>query len=404
MVTCWRGPAGLADPRSRVRRVAGLAGPAAASTPRRRATRRLALPSTSSLRRSCGRPGARSRSAVARTLSGPRRRQRRSSLSGSSARAIARMALRSTRRSRSTARWPTMAPPRITGRRSATTAPPRITGLRFLTSHRPHPHLPRPAASSVPDYSSRAGAVSDFASRPGAGARTELPEYPAMPAMPARDELYGAPVAVPAAAEDLSAERSPARQRPEADSLRPVESGYSPGAARDQFQLEAGMREPVPAGAAQVRRLPTRGGAQPGHAASQPSLGQPSLGQPSLGQPAQSVQGAAIPAVPGGMDAGGGLSGSGGQPIAPVVPMEQAGLGYGGGRGGAYGGSRPANGPVSLGLSGLSRRSAVGSAGAVGPRGRGGAGQREWRPAGSGRVRTARAARAASRSRVPIRC
>ena len=190
-----------------------------------------------------------------------------------------------------------------------------------------------PDASSVPDFASRASAVSDFASRAGAGARTELPEYPAMPA---RDELYGAPVAIPAAAEDLSAERSPARQRPEADSL----PGYSPGAARDQFQLDTGMREPVPAGAGQVRRLPTRGGGQPGHPASQPSLGQPS-------QSAESVQGPAVPAVPGGMDPGGGSSGSGGQPIAPVVPMEQAGLGYGGSRGGAYGGSRPANGPVS---------------------------------------------------------
>jgi uncharacterized LabA/DUF88 family protein len=201
------------------------------------------------------------------------------------------------------------------------------------------------AGSSVPDYASRAGAGSDFAGRPGAGARAELPEYPAMAA---RDEVYGAPVAVPAAAEDLlPAERSSGRQRPDADSLRPVESGYSPGGARDQFQLETGMREPVPAGAAQVRRLPSRGAGQPGHAASQPSLGQPSQGQPSLGQPVQSPPGAGVPAVPGGMDPGGGSSGSGGQPIAPVVPMEQAGLGYGGNRGAPYGGSRPANGPVS---------------------------------------------------------
>jgi uncharacterized LabA/DUF88 family protein len=211
-----------------------------------------------------------------------------------------------------------------------------------FTPAAPAPAAPAPAApaaSSAPDFAGRAGAVPDFASRPGAGARTELPEYQAMPA---RDGVYGAPIAVPAAAEDLPAERSPARQRPEADSLRPVESGYSPGGAREQFQLEAGMREPVPAGAAQVRRLPTRGGGQPGHAASQPSLG-----QPSLGQPAQSPQGAAMPAVPGGMDPGGGSSGSGGQPIAPVVPMEQAGLAYGGNRGGGYGGSRPANGPAS---------------------------------------------------------
>jgi uncharacterized LabA/DUF88 family protein len=206
-----------------------------------------------------------------------------------------------------------------------------------------------PAASSVPDFASRTGAVSDFGSRPGASARNEPPEYSAMPA---REELYGAPVAVPAAAEDLSAERTSARQRPEADSLRQVESGYNPGGAREQFQLETGIREPVPAGAAQVRRLPTRSGGQPGHAVSQPSLGQPSLGQPSLGQPslgqaAPSGPGLAVPGLPGATDPGGGSSGSGGQPIAPVVPMEQAGMGYGGGRGGGFGGSRPANGPVS---------------------------------------------------------
>ena len=187
------------------------------------------------------------------------------------------------------------------------------------------------------------------------------PAAPMAPAAPApvarvlrdaRRRLYGAPVAVPAAVEDLPAERAPSRPRPEAESLRPIESGYSPGAARDAFQLETGMREPVPAGAAQVRRLPTRGGGQPGHVAPQPSLGQPSLGQAPLGQPSrqsaqQSGPGAAAPAVPGGMDPGGGPSGSGGQPIAPVLPMEQAGLGYGGNRSGPYGGPRPVNGPAS---------------------------------------------------------
>jgi hypothetical protein len=73
------------------------------------------------------------------------------------------------------------------------------------------------------------------------------------------------------------------------------------------------------------------------------------------------------------------LSGSGGQPIAPVVPMEQAGPGYGGGRGGGYGGSRPAIGPVSP-VSLVGQPSGSGSSGssahaeAAGP-GNGGGGQ-----------------------------
>ena len=181
--------------------------------------------------------------------------------------------------------------------------------------------------------------IPDFTPAPAAAPAASLvPEYSGMPA---REELYGAPVVVPAAVEELPAERTSGRQRPEPDALRQVESGYNPGGARDQFQLEAGMREPVPAGAAQVRRLPTRGG------------GQPPASQPSPGQAAPSRQGSGLPGVPGGLDQGGGTSGSAGQsiapiaPIAPVVPMEQAGPGYGGGRGGGYGGSRPANGPVS---------------------------------------------------------
>ena len=150
--------------------------------------------------------------------------------------------------------------------------------------------------------------------------------------------------------------------------LRPVESGYNPGAVRDQFQLEAvepgaspggcgrqvpaGRRSPVPAavpaGAAAIRRLPVHNGAQAGSSRASRRSGQGPLGQGPLGQPPQS-QGPAGPANP---DLGAGPSpsgpGSGGQPIAPVVPMEQPGQGYGGNRAAAYGGPRPVNGPVAL--------------------------------------------------------
>jgi hypothetical protein len=222
---------------------------------------------------------------------------------------------------------------------------------------------------SLPDYGP---SIPDFTPQPGGGrpefaARAEMqlrqdsqarPELPELRELPARDDLYAAPVAVPMAPEDLPAERSSARPRQEADLLRPVESRYSPGGVRDQFQLDAASREPlagdvgdryqpvpvaapVPAGAAQMRRLPTHNGGPAGQSAGQPTLGQPSVGQPSLGQ----AQG---PGVPVGPDLGAGPSGSGGQPIAPVVPMEQPGLGYGGHRGGTYGGPRQTNGQVSL--------------------------------------------------------
>jgi uncharacterized LabA/DUF88 family protein len=244
------------------------------------------------------------------------------------------------------------------------------------SAHSGPPSPAGPDFSGGPDFASRPGAGRPEFAAPGRQERADLPEYPSQPA---REELYGAPVA-----EDLSAERSPARLRPEADSLRPVESGYSPGGVRDQFQLETPAREPVPVGAAQVRRLPTRGGGQPGHAANQPSpglsspgpsspgssslgpssVGPTSPGQQSLGQPGPSVQG---PAVPVGMDSGSGQPGSGGQPIAPVVPMDQAGLGYGGNRGGGYGGPRSANGPGSA-ASGIPPMSLVGPpSGPLGP-------------------------------------
>jgi hypothetical protein len=225
--------------------------------------------------------------------------------------------------------------------------------------------VPAPGAGpSMPDFTPPPAAVNsgrpEFTARAEAAARQDSQLRPELPELPAREELYAAPVAVPPIPEDLTADRAPARPRPEPDILRPVESGYSPGGVRDQFQLEAPTREPfageagdryqlspvaVPAAAATgaIRRLPVHNGAQ----APQPT-GQPSSGPGSLGQPPQS-QG---PAGPANHDPGAGASpsgpGSGGQPIAPVVPMEQPGQGYGGNRAAAYGGPRPVNGPVSL--------------------------------------------------------
>ncbi len=232
------------------------------------------------------------------------------------------------------------------------------------------PDFPSPAGPGRPEFTAHA----ETPARPDGQFRPEPPE------LPERDELYAAPVAVPPAPEDLAADRASARPRRDQDLLRPVESGYNPGAVRDQFQLEVGSREPLagdagdryqpvpvpvaapasagPSGAAPIRRLPT-----PNGQAGQPSLGQPSQpmqmqmqSQPMQSQPMQpqsmqsrSTQG---PGGPGAPDLGAGPSaggpGSGGQPIAPVVPMDQAGHGFGGNRVGAaaYGGPRPLNGPI----------------------------------------------------------
>jgi len=226
--------------------------------------------------------------------------------------------------------------------------------------------VPAPGAGpSIPDFTP-APPVSrpEFTARAEPTARQDAQLRPELPELPGREELYAAPVAVPPVAEDLAADRAPARLRPEPDVLRPVESGYTPGGVRDQFQFEAPAREPfagdagdryqlspvgVPAAPATgaIRRLPVHDGAQAAQPTGQPP-GQPSSGPGPLGQPPQS-QGPAGPANP---DLGAGASpsgpGSGGQPIAPVVPMEQPGLGYGGNRAAAYGGPRPVNGPVSL--------------------------------------------------------
>ena len=88
--------------------------------------------------------------------------------------------------------------------------------------------------------------------------------------------------------------------------LRPVESGYSPGAVRDQFQLEAASREPsrggcgrqVPAGRRsrsrrRSRLAPPRSGGCPSTTERRPGSrrGQPSSG-PGAARPAAAVAGA----------------------------------------------------------------------------------------------------------------
>ena len=168
----------------------------------------------------------------------------------------------------------------------------------------------------------------DYVARPDLGMRPDL-------GVP--QEIYGAPVAVPAPVEDQPVELPVARSRQATDL-----SGYNPGGLREQLSRDAsdGL-QPVPAASsAQIRRLPTRAGGQsipapvqPGtgqptagqQASAPPTAAQPTLGQPTAGQPMMGQPGGQTPA---------------GQPGAPVMPQPPGG-GYGAMRNGSYNGLRP---------------------------------------------------------------
>jgi len=162
--------------------------------------------------------------------------------------------------------------------------------------------------------------------------------FPARPELPARDELYGAPVALPLPAGELQAERQPARLRQDGDP-----SSYSPGAVREHFRQEALGREPraddtdryqtEPVGTAQVRRLPTRGAPAAGPAVGQPPAVQQGPGEVPPGYPGGTGPGmAAPPAMPGGPAEVPSGQQFGGTAVAPVLPMTPGGMGYPGGR------------------------------------------------------------------------
>jgi len=192
------------------------------------------------------------------------------------------------------------------------------------------------------------------AARQDFGPRQEIP-------VRAAQELYAAPVAVPAPVEDQQtdypaeypADFPAARLRQAADL-----SGYNPGAAREQLPRDPMTREPfsrepipaesdglqpvaVPTGSAQIRRLPTRGSSpsvQGVHGLGQPAPGQPMGGQPTAAQPVLSTPTAAQPALgqpPSGQPPAGQAPPS--AQVTPIVP----GAGYASGRNGAYSGPQP---------------------------------------------------------------
>jgi uncharacterized LabA/DUF88 family protein len=214
--------------------------------------------------------------------------------------------------------------------------------------------LAEPAAVDVPEYlAPQEPAAAQPESAPvQQEAQPAMPDYVSRPDPLARQEIYAAPVVVPAPAEDQPIELPVARSRQAADL-----SGYTPGAVREQLPRDAVIREPlsrdplpgeageglqpVPAAAnsAQIRRLPTRGG-QP-----MPGPGQPVTGAPTAAQPVLSAPTGAPPA-PGQQPMGPQPMGqpavqpAAAQPAAPVMPIAP-GAGYAVGRNGSYSGPRP---------------------------------------------------------------
>ena len=168
-----------------------------------------------------------------------------------------------------------------------------------------------------------------------------------------REDFYGAPPR-----EDIYA--APVREDTYAAPV-PEFSGYNPGGVREQVPVPSGLPGP---GSAQVRRLPARGvgpsgpnsgqqpmslppapgpvpvaplHAAPQHAAPQPVMADAALGQQPGGLPSSGQPTGAQPIVP----------------VAPVMPMDANGMGYGPGRGGSPGGPRQpvqggTGGPVGL--------------------------------------------------------
>jgi hypothetical protein len=206
--------------------------------------------------------------------------------------------------------------------------------------------LPEPVAPAVRQEPQPAG--QDYDVRPDSPMR---PDAPVPPEFASRQELYAAPVAVHAPAEDQPVEFPAPRSRQAADL-----SGYNPGAIREQLPWDAVTREPLPGepgdgrqpvpvttSSAQIRHLPTRGGQStqaPGQLSpAQPSPGQP-LAQPSPGQPSASAPTAAQPAIDqpagGQPPVGQRQHGAPAMPIAPGAGGAAAGSGYVAARNGSY--------------------------------------------------------------------
>ena len=191
---------------------------------------------------------------------------------------------------------------------------------------------------SAPDYRPAA----DYPPFPDRAAAPVPPVPPVPPALPPgmREDLYAAPVVLPVPAEYPQHGMEPA--------------AYAPGAAREQYQRDGMLREPggqdaddrqpvpvaLPGGSAQLRRLPARGAVTAG-----PNSPEAPAGLVPARTPGDPLPPTAAQPLPGGIQ--------GGQPVAPVLPMDPNGTGYAGARGAVPGGPRPVipggpGGPVGL--------------------------------------------------------
>src|SRR5215471_9741106 len=126
---------------------------------------------------------------------------------------------------------------------------------------------PQPRLDPVHDLQHAVPTGQDQPVVPARGDPAGVPQEPQSEFV-SRQELYAAPVAVHAPAEDQPVEFPAPRSRQAADL-----SGYNPGAIREQSPWDAVTREPLPgesddgrqpvpveASSAQIRHLPTRGG------------------------------------------------------------------------------------------------------------------------------------------------
>jgi hypothetical protein len=194
------------------------------------------------------------------------------------------------------------------------------------------PHAERPMADRAPADQGPAveyGPGLEYAQAPSPDYGPAVPDYQAPDyatpdygpqALPPREDIYPAPV--------------------------PEFTGYNPGGIREQVAVPSGP----PAGSAQVRRLPNRGLGLAGPNSGQPPMSLPAAPGPVPGGPLHGAPPVMADAVlgqpPGGPLHGGQLPGgpqqsgqpTGSQPVipvAPVVPMDANGMGYGPSRGAA---------------------------------------------------------------------
>jgi NYN domain len=197
-------------------------------------------------------------------------------------------------------------------------------------------HAPAAEQGPAVDYGSALeyGPAADYSPAPSYAASPPVSPVPA----PSREDIYAAPVALPVPADELAGDRDRlARPRAGADL-----SAYNPGAVREQQPVPV----PIPSNGVQSNGVPGNGSAQVRRLHTRSALpAAPNPGQPPLGLPPAAVETTLVQQIggqqPGGQQSAGQPTGAqSALPVAPVVPMDPNGMGYGGNRGASPGGPR----------------------------------------------------------------